>query len=252
VLQAVRKRSSKSQAEVAAGIKPPLSVAAVSMAESGNRPLKTEAMIREYAAALELDDDGMVELWWAMQGLVGVEDWEHESTQRSWWGELRPSLEAEMGHDRAEKLAKERWTPNEEFQAPRLRTFALADEVCDILRRVLGDSWDVSYRAEVDFHDPIERRRPQIFIELRWASSEGSETSSPTQLLATFPCPEPVSRPSARHGMARPQSGTLSPDVTWILDSVVAMPARDRAAVAGFIHGLREGSKLFTEPSEGS
>lgn len=252
VMQAIRKRSPKSQAEVAAAITPPLSIAAVSMAESGNRPPKTEATVREYASALELDDDGMVELWWAMQGLVGVDGWGRELTQPVWWGELRPSPEAEMDHISAEAQAAKLWTPNEEFRAPRLRTFALAHAIREVLRRLLGDTWDVSYRAELDFHDPIERRRPEIVIELRTASSEGSDTSLPPQLFATFSCPEPVSRPSVSEAMARPQSGTLSPDVTWILESVLAMPSRDRAAVAGFIHGLREGVRLFDEPSEGS
>ncbi|MBD2830307.1 helix-turn-helix transcriptional regulator [Streptomyces globisporus] len=75
VLQAARKRWSKTQADVANFFDPKLSVAAVSMAESGSRPPKTEAMVRGYAAALELDEDALLQLWWAMQGMIGIDIW---------------------------------------------------------------------------------------------------------------------------------------------------------------------------------
>jgi hypothetical protein len=233
-------------------MEPSLSIAGVSMAESGNRPPKTAAMVREYAKALELDDDAMVELWWAMQGLVDVVDWDTERTHNVWWGELRPKAEAETEHTFAEQRAAKLWTPEEEYKAPRLRTFALAAEICEVLRRLLGNNWDIRYRSEEDFHDPIERRRPRIVIEIRTAITGDSNASPSNRLLATFQCPEPVSRPSVPETTARPQSDSLAPDVAWILKSVVAMPSRDRASVAGFIHGLREGARLFSESSESS
>ena len=44
----------------------------------------------------------------------------------------------------------------------------------------------------------------------------------------------------------RPKAETISPDVGWILLSVEAIPAQERAAVAGFIHGMREGANPFS------
>jgi hypothetical protein len=70
------------------------------------------------------------------------------------------------------------------------------------------------------------------------------------ELVATFACPEPVARPGPPEPTARPKTEAISPDVAWILSAVEAMPARERAAVAGFIHGLREGASLFSEASQ--
>lgn len=242
VLQAVRKRSSKSQADVAGSFEPKLSIAAVSMAESGNRPLKTEAIVRGYATALELDDDDLVELWWALQGMVEIEDREGERMRQQWWRELWASPQAELRHARADSDAKAVWNPNDDWYAPSLELFAFAEAVCEILRRLLGDAWHVGDNPEIGLRELFDGRLAVVMIELRAGGADESN-----QLATTFACPEPVARPDLLEATARPKVETISPDVAWILSSVEAMPARERGAVAGFIRGLREGASLYSE-----
>jgi hypothetical protein len=246
VLQAVRKRSTKNQADVAAFFSPKLSVAAVSMAESGNRPPKTEAMVRGYAAALELDADDLLKLWWAMQGMVEEEDRAAERPLQRWWSQLRASREANLDHFWANKKAEKKRTRNEDFYAPSLQLFALSEEICRILRYLLGDTWKVDYKPEMGLYDPVEGRPAEVMIELRAGDPEEGDSMESPELIATFPCPEPVTRPVPLDTTMRPKAETISPDVAWILSSVEAMPARERAAVAGFIHGLREGASVFS------
>lgn len=247
VLQAVRKSSSKSQTDVATFFNPKLSIAAISMAESGNRPPKTEAIVRGYAAALELDENDLLELWWAMQGMVEIEDRADERRLQLWWRQLRASPQAELDHIRADGAAKSAWTPNEETHAPPLESFALSESICIILRRLLDDTWQVGYKPEIGLYDPIDGRLASIMIELRAGGLGEVDSTDPPELILTFACPEPVTRPVPPDATARPNAKTLSPDVAWILSSVEAMPARERAAVAGFIRGLREGGNLFSE-----
>lgn len=248
VLQAVRKRSSKNQSDIAAFFSPKLSVAAVSMAESGNRPPKTEAMVRGYADALELDADALLELWWAMQGTVEVEDWADERRPRQrWWRELRASPEAEIDHHWAKLEAEKVWTPNEDFYAPSLALLAFSEAICDILSRMLGETWKIDHKPEIGLREPIDGRLAAVMIELRAGDLEEGNSMESSELMATFACPEPVTRPVSPDTTMRPKAATISPDVAWILSSVEAMPARERAAVAGFIHGLREGANVFSE-----
>jgi hypothetical protein len=246
VLQAVRKRSSKNQADVAGSFDPKLSVAAVSMAESGHRPPKTEAIVRGYAAAVELDEDALVELWWAMQGLV-ADELHGESSSPTWWRELWCSPQVELVHRQAVADAARVWTPNGDWYPPSLELVALADAICDILRRrLLGDSWKVGYRTEIGLRDPVEGHLASVIIELRAADPHEVGSNGPLELLATFVCPEPVAPPAPPEPTPRP-TGAIAPDVAWILAAVESMPARERAAVAGFIHGLREGASLFSD-----
>ena len=247
VLQAVRKRWSKTQADVASFFDPKLSVAAVSMAESGNRPPKTEAMVRGYAAALELDEDALLQLWWAMQGMIGIDIWAEDLPAPQWWREFEASPQAEINHRQARSRASSAWTPNEDFYEPSLELFALAEAICKILMRLLGDSWKVGYKHEIGLRDPIDGRLAAVIIELRAKVSDGDESNKSLELTVTFACPEPVARPVPPEPTARTNTEAISPDVAWILSSVEAMPARERAAVAGFIHGLREGASLFSE-----
>lgn len=247
VLQAVRKRWSKTQADIARSFDPKLSVAAVSMAESGNRPPKTEAMVRGYAAALELDEDALLQLWWAMQGMIGIDMWGEDLPVPQWWREYQASPQAELNHHRARSEASRAWTPNEDFYEPPLALFALAETICELLMRLLGDSWKVGYKHEIGLRDPVDGTLAAVIIELQTdALAEGESGKSP-EVMVTFACPEPVARPVPSEPAARINKGAISPDVAWILSSVEAMPARERAAVAGFIHGLREGASLFSE-----
>ncbi|MFF4230363.1 helix-turn-helix domain-containing protein [Streptomyces sp. NPDC001820] len=247
VLQAARKHWSKTQADVASFFDPKLSVAAVSMAESGNRPPKTEAMVRGYAAALELDEDALLQLWWAMQGMIGIDIWAEDLPVPIWWRELEASPQAELNYHQAGSVARRAWTPNEDFYEPSLELFALAEAICMILMRLLGDSWKVGYKHEIGLRDPIDGRLAAVIIELRAKVSDGDESNKSLELMATFACPEPVARPVPPEPKARTSTEAMSPDVAWILSSVEAMPARERAAVAGFIRGLREGASLFSE-----
>ena len=247
VLQAVRKRSSKNQADVAGSFNPKLSVAAVSMAEGGNRPPKTEAMVRGYAAALELDEDDLIELWWALQGMVEIEDWAAERRVQRWWRQLGAGPQVEVDYYRADSKAKALWTPNEETYAPSLELITLSDAIRVILMRLLGDSWTVVYKPEMGLRDPIDGHLAVVMIELRVGDSEEGGPNESPELMATFACPEPVARPVATEATTRPKAEAISPDIAWILSSVEAMPARERAAVAGFIRGLREGASLFSE-----
>ncbi|AYF30420.1 hypothetical protein CSH63_23805 [Micromonospora tulbaghiae] len=249
VLQALRKRSSKNQADVAGSFDPKLSVAAVSMAESGNRPPKTEAMVRGYAATLELDEDALLELWWAMQGMVEIHGWDDERVGTRWWRELWASPQVEVDHRQAVAAAARVWTPNEDFYEPSLELFALAEAICGILRRLLDDSCKVDHRTEIGLREPIDGRLAAVIIELRAGVSEDGGSNESLEMMATFACPEPLARPVPPEPTARPHTEALSPDVAWILASVQAMPARERAAVAGFIHGLQEGASLYSEAS---
>ncbi|CAM5441794.1 MULTISPECIES: helix-turn-helix domain-containing protein [Streptomyces] len=247
VLQAARKRWSKTQADVANFFDPKLSVAAVSMAESGSRPPKTEAMVRGYAAALELDEDALLQLWWAMQGMIGIDIWAEDLPVPQWWREFEASPQAEIGYHQARRDASSAWTPNADFYEPSLELFALAEAICTILMRLLGDSWKVGYKHEIGLRDPGDVRLAAVIIELRARVPDDDESNKPFELMATFACPEPVARPVPPEPTARTNTEAMSPDVAWILSSVEAMPARERAAVAGFIHGLREGASLFSE-----
>ncbi|AIY02950.1 hypothetical protein ART_3351 [Arthrobacter sp. PAMC 25486] len=249
VLQAVRKSASKNQGDVAAFFKPKLSIAAVSMAESGNRPPKTETMVRAYADALELDDDDLLELWWAMQGMLEIDDWTDERRIQRWWREASASPQVEVDHIHTELEAKKKWTPNDDFYAPSLRLFVLADSICGVLRRLLGDTWIISHKPEIGLRDPIEGRLATVMFELRRGGQAESNSLDSPELITTFTCPEPITRPSPNDTTTRPKADTISPDIAWILSSVEAMPARERAAVAGFIHGLREGAGLFSAAS---
>lgn len=252
VLQAVRKRLGKNQADVAASLTPTVSVAAVSMAESGNRPPKTDVMVRAYAETLELDADGLLELWWAMQGMVEVEDWARERTYHKWWRDLDSSIEAEIDQKDAEKKAADLWTPNEDFYAPSVKLFTLAEMICDTLKRLLGDTWTISYRPEAGLREPVDGRLARVLIELRAGHTEQGVPKDSLELMTTFACPEPLTRPERSGTVTRPEAKTMQLDVAWILSSVEAMPARERAAVAGFIRGLREGASLFSETASPS
>ena len=246
VLQAVRNRSSKNQAEVAGSFHPKLSIAAVSMAESGNRPPKTEATVRGFAAALDIDDDDLIELWWAMQGMVEVEDRADERGVQQWWRQLWVSPQAELDWARADGDAKSVCNPNEETYAPPVESFALSEAIGEILRRLLGDTWEVGYKAEIGLRDPFDGRLAAVIIELREVVSEEGDSTEVPKRKVTFACPEPVARPISPDATVRPKAETISPDVAWILSSVEAMPARERAAVAGFIHGMRAGASLLS------
>lgn len=247
VLQAVRKRRSKTQADVASSLEPKLSVAAVSMAESGNRPLKTEAIVRGYAAALELDEDALLQLWWAMQGMIGIDIWAGDLPARHWWRECDASPQAECNYHQARSEASKAWTPNEEFYEPSLELFALAEAICKILQRLLGDSWKVDQSHEIGLLDPVDGRLAAVSVELWTRASDEDESNGSPELMAAFACPEPAARPVPPEPTTRTNTEAVSPDVAWILSSVEAMPARERAAVAAFIHGLREGASLFAE-----
>lgn len=249
VLQAVRKHLTKNQAGIAGSFDPKLSVAAVSMAESGNRPPKTEAMVRGYAAALELDENALLLLWWAMQGMVGIDIWAEDLTVPQWWRELEASPQADVDHHQAVSAAAGEWTPNEDWYAPSLELVALAEAICKILMRLLNDSWKVGYQPEIGLRERIDGRLALVNIELRAGDSDDGGSNESLELIATFACPEPVARPVPPEATTKPEAEAIPPDVAWILSSVEAMPARERAAVAGFIHGLREGASLFSEVS---
>lgn len=244
VLQVVRKGLPRNQSDVAASFSPKLSVAAVSMAESGNRPPKTEAVIRGYADALELDADALLELWWALQGMV--EDPTDERPIRRWWRELEASPQLQFDYQDAKDLAEDesRWIG--EKCAPMVDSLVLADRICTILRGLVGDTWLVDYKIQFGLSDPIDAWPATVKIELRSVPNEG-DLGKGQELVGTFSCPEPVTRPVTPDVTIRPNSETISPDVAWILSSVEAMPVRERAAVAGFIHGLRQGASLFPE-----
>lgn len=248
VIQAIRKHASKNQADVAGAFEPPISVAAVSMAESGNRPPKTEAVVRAYASALDLDGDDLVELWWAMQGLVEVDDYSEQRRLQRWWHELTPGVDATYRHLGAEQAAKEKWTPNDDVHAPPLALFALSEEVGAILLRLLGDGWQIRYRWELGLREPVDGRLANVVIELLFAA--GNDSADVPTMVTSFPCPAPVARPVTERPTERPVVAALPRDVAWILAAVEGLPARDRAAVAGFIHGLREGAALYGEARE--
>ncbi|MFP7761421.1 helix-turn-helix domain-containing protein [Marisediminicola sp. LYQ85] len=249
VLYAARKRAIENQADVAASFDPKLSVAAVSMAEKGDRPPKTDVIVRGYARALDLDEDDLVELWWAMQGMVEVEDLDGERTVRRWWRQLWASPQVELDHMQADGNAKVAWTPNDEVYAPPLHLFALSDAICVILRRLLGGSWNVRQYPELGLLDPIGGRLAVVMIELSTGEPAEGAWSGVSELTVKLVCPEPVARPVLLDAAARSKSETVPADVAWILSAVEAMPARERAAVAGFIRGLQEGASLFSEPS---
>lgn len=249
VLQAVRKRSSKNQTDVAGSFDPKLSVAAVSMAESGSRPPKTEAMVRGYAAALELDEDALLLLWWAMQGMIGIDIWGDDLVVPQWWREYEASPQAEIDYHQARAAADRKWTPNEDFYAPSLELFVLAEAIREILRSLLGDSWKIGYKPEIGLREPIDGRLATVIIELSAGIPEDGSSNESLELMTTFACPEPLARPVTPAPTGASHAGALPPDVAWILAAVQAMPARERAAVAGFIHGLREGASLYSEAS---
>lgn len=244
VLQAVRKRLRKNQADVAASFNPKLSVAAVSMAESGNRPPKTEAVVRGYADALELDADALVELWWALLGMI-AEDRADGPPVRRWWREIRASPQIQIDQRQAEDWAEEASAVNDDRYVPPLESFVLAEEVCKVLRRLLGDTWQIDYKVQMGLRDPVDPWPAALKIELRSVRTEG-DAGRGEELLASFACPEPVTQPISADSAIRPNGEPMSPDVAWILSSVEVMPIRERAAVAGFIHGLREGASLFS------
>lgn len=248
VLKAVRKRSLKNQADIADSFDPKLSVAAVSMAEGGNRPPKTEVAVRGYAVALELDEDALVLLWWAMQGMIGIDMWAEDLAIPRWWRDSGASPQADLDHHHAVAEAAAKWTPNDEWYPPSLELLALAEAINKILMRLLGDSWKVTYRPEMGLREPIDGRLAAVIVELREADSEVGGSKEPSEPIARFACPEPAARPVSL-STTKPNTNALSPDVAWILSAIEAMPARERAAVAGFIRGLREGASLFAETS---
>jgi hypothetical protein len=204
-------------------------------------------MVRAYAVALDLDADDLVELWWAMQGMVAVEDRTEERINQRWWRQLRASPKADEDYTWANIAAGKIRTPNEDFRAPSLQLFALAEEICGILRRLLGDSWKVDYKSELGLYEPVEGYPATITIELRAGKTEDDNSVELPELMVSFVCPEPVARPTLPDTRMRPKAETISSDIAWILSSIEAMSARERAAVAGFIHGLREGGSLFSE-----
>ena len=184
-----------------------------------------------------------------MQGMVEVDHLAEEGSVQRWWRDLWASPQVELNHHQAVSKAAREWTPNEDTYAPSLELFALSDAICVILRRLLGDSWKVGHKPEMGLRDPIDGRLAVVLIRLRAGGSEEGGSNESPDLVATFACPEPVARPVPPEPTTRPNTEAISPDVAWILSSVEAMPARERAAVAGFIHGLREGASLFSEVS---
>ncbi|WP_138757352.1 helix-turn-helix domain-containing protein [Modestobacter altitudinis] len=249
MLQAVRKRSAKNQADVANSFDPKLSVAAVSMAESGNRPPKSEVMVRGYAVALEVDEDALLEFWWAMQGMIAIDWWGEKLPVPQWWRESAASPQAEIEYQRAVAAAATEWTPNADWYAPPLELFAFAEAICAILVRLLGASWKVGREREIGLRDPVDGRPAEVIIELRAGAPGEDGANAYHEVMARFACPEPVARPVPPEPTERPNTDIMSPDVAWILLSVEAMSARERAAVAGFIRGLREGASIFSEVS---
>ena len=245
-MQAVRKRAGMSQADVAGALNPKLSVAAISMAESGNRPPKTDALVRGYADALDLDQDDFVELWWAMQGMVEVEDGAKERNVQRWWLTLRADYDVELDWEYAKQKAGKKWTPNEDYYAPSLELATLGAAIRDILRRLLGDAWTVDYELEMGLREPFDGYVAVVNINLREAAKDDTGTKEPGEILVTLTCPEPLARPIPPGTATRPGAEALTPDVAWILTAVEAMPARERAAVAGFIHGLKQGANLYS------
>jgi hypothetical protein len=127
-----------------------------------------------------------------------------------------------------------------------VESFALSEAICEILRRLLGDTWEVGYKAEIGLRDPFDGRLAAVIIELREVVSEEGDSTEVPKRKVTFACPEPVTRTISPDATVRPKAETISPDVAWILSSVEAMPARERAAVAGFIHGMRAGASLLS------
>jgi transcriptional regulator with XRE-family HTH domain len=246
VLQAVRKRSGKSQADVAGAFDPKLSIAAISMAESGSRPPKTDAQVRGYARALELDQDDLVELWWAMQGMVEVEDRTQERNVQKWWRQLRADEDVELDWYYADRKAAKKRTPNDNYQSPSEQLAALGAAIRDILRRLLGDTWIVTYTLQMGLHQHVDGYPAVVDISLHAAAAPDDGRNECGALLATITCPEPVARPIPPGTATRPGGEALTPDVAWILTAVEGMPARERAAVAGFIHGIKEGANLYT------
>lgn len=240
VLQAVRKHLAKNQADVAGFFDPKLSVAAISMAESGNRPPKTEAIVRGYAAALELDEDALLDLWWAMRGMVVLENAAEERVVKQWWRDLRPGLDASYDHHRAETAAKAKRTPNDDYYAPSEALFAFADAICGMLKRMLGDSWRASYKAELGL-----REIPDGYLAVVNISLQARVSGETWETMATFACPEPVTRPVPAEAVNTNAQGGATLDIGWIISSLRTLSARERAAVAGFIHGLREGSNIY-------
>jgi hypothetical protein len=246
VLQAVRQRRAQNQAAIAGRFDPKLSVAAVSMAEGGNRPPKTEALVRKYAAALELDDDTLVELWWATQGLVEEDDPGSVRAERRWWRRMRPSIEAETRHHFADAKAQRERDPNHEVCAPSLELISLAERVCDVLKRLLGADWQLDYTPELGLYDPIEGRRAGVSITMSTSTEDAEQPDAGRAVVITFACPEPAAGP-AYAPTADDQDGTVaSPEMAWILSEVEAMSGRERRVVAAFIRGLKEGASLYS------
>jgi hypothetical protein len=175
-----------------------------------------------------------------MQGMVALESRAEERVVKQWWRELRPGLDASLHLHRVETAAKTKRTPNDHYYAPSAALTALADAICGILARMLGDSWKASYKAEIGLRDPSDGYLAVVNIELRAQISDES-----LEMMATFACPEPVTRPLPGELTREKTQGGSSNDVGWILNSLMKMSARERAAVAGFIHGLREGSSLY-------
>lgn len=252
VLQLVRKSLGKSQMEIASSIEPKLSVSAISMAESGNRPLKTEELIRSYARALDLDDDDLVELWMACQGIVVFEDRKSERSTQGWWREIPPRLSLEGGflQVRAVKEAAGKWTPNDEFYAPDERQFELAEAIAGIVQRLLGEDWSIQYTYSLGLSDPIDGRFAAVNLVLKFDPIKTTPSRSSVAVEEKIICPTPTVRPGGFKQNNRPTEQEMSPEVAWILNAVEKMSGKERAAVAGFIHGLREASSLFVDLSE--
>lgn len=252
VLQLVRKSLGKSQLEIASAVEPSLSVSAISMAESGNRPLKTEELIRSYALALDLDDDDLVELWLACQGVVTFEDRKSERSVQGWWREVPPSLSPDGSFllMRAVKDAAEKMTPNDEFYAPNERQFQLAEAIGKILRRLLGENWSLEYTYSLGLSDPVDGSFSAVNLALKFKDIKATPAGPSAPVEGIVVCPTPIVRPGGFKQNKRPGDQEMKPEVAWILGAVEKMSVKERAAVAGFIHGLREASSLYVDLSE--
>jgi hypothetical protein len=80
--------------------------------------------------------------------------------------------------------------PNDEKYAPSLESFAFSEEICAILRRLLGDTWQVDYKVQLGLCDPVDGWPAALKIELRSVPKEG-DLGRGQELIGSFACPEP-------------------------------------------------------------
>jgi len=57
--------------------------------------------------------------------------------------------------------------------------FALSDAICVILRRLLGDRWNVGYKPAMGLRDPVDGRLAAVMIELRAGDAEEAARTTP-------------------------------------------------------------------------